>query len=230
MSMMTMINAQVETLSSVQKDNCIQLEQSYCNSTFQNISKIVYPNKTTIYPDLEMQKVGCHFNYTFCNTSSIGWYEVSTTGDVDGEIVTVSYNFEVTYSGSQLSTGQSIIYVVILSMSFLIFFLLLYASLKIPFKNPRNEEGKIINVNNYKFLKIGAIIFSYFSLMFIFGIVQSIANNYLYISGLNNFFEWLYWIMLTMAYPLIVLSIVLGFIVFINDYALKKKIKRHNWR
>jgi hypothetical protein len=36
----------VETLGYVEQDKCVNLVQSYSNSTYTNLTKIQYPNKT----------------------------------------------------------------------------------------------------------------------------------------------------------------------------------------
>ena len=84
----------------VKTGDCVRLRQSYCNSTYQFVTKIVFPNQTISYPNYSMNKVGCDFEYNFCDTNQNGEYEIGTTGDVDGINTSVSYTLFSSPSGN----------------------------------------------------------------------------------------------------------------------------------
>lgn len=227
-----LINAEVQNLGTVKNGDCISLLQSYYNSTWCNITKINYPNKTAFNVNIAMDRdLNGNYNYTFCDTFINGEYQVTTTLDIDGEVTTVPpYSFDVTPNGFQINVATAILQVILFLAVFGVFLLLLYASLKIPFGNLASPEGKIISVNNFKYLKIGAIALSYVVLMFLFAILDSIMVNFIFSGSSNKIFEWLYNIMLAFMIPVAIASIVIGFAVFINDIYVKKKLQRRYWR
>jgi uncharacterized membrane protein len=64
------------------------------------------------------------YNYTFCDTNTLGIYLVSTFGNPDGTLTTGNICFEVTPTGDNLSNSQTVLYFVpLLIFGFLVFFL-----------------------------------------------------------------------------------------------------------
>ena len=111
-----MINA-VETLGTFQKDECIDLVQICDNCTSNNISYINYPNGTKLLLNTEMTKDNTYYNYTFCNTTSLGNYVVNGLGDLDGVITVWNYDFDVTYTGEKVSLSNIILALIYIIMS-----------------------------------------------------------------------------------------------------------------
>jgi len=95
-------------LGTVQKGKCIELQQSYSNSTYTNFTQIQYPNKTVEPIGKLMTKRGPYYNYTFCNNDLNGDYYVSTCTDVDGFDTCVSYNYIVTSTGDLFNISQGL--------------------------------------------------------------------------------------------------------------------------
>jgi hypothetical protein len=224
-------SAEIQTLGIRTQAQPINLVQNCLNSTYSNITRIVYPNSTNaINIQTAMTKNGDDYNYTFLNTNSLGQYLVY--GQCDENLVKTNwvYDFWITPSGTELSVGQSILYTIGLIIAIVIFFLTLYASIVTPFKNGRDEHGKIISVNNLKWVKVGFIAITYFMLLFIVGLADGIFRNFLSVVGVNMFFNWLYYILLSLMYPLFVLGVVLMFVIYIVDYVAKKKLKRKYFR
>lgn len=112
-------------LSPVQQEECKNIITN-SNSSAINITEITSPspNSEIIIRNVPMTKVGSSFNYTFCNTTKVGVYDY---GYCDFEGNCYSNDFEVTESGSNLTTAKGMIYIAsILSMLFvaILFFLI----------------------------------------------------------------------------------------------------------
>lgn len=125
--MLSSISAEVQELPDKAKPGeCIQLRQSYKNSTYSNLTKIVYPIDNRLdYVGALMEDHGGEYNYTFCDTTQIGKYEYCTCTDVDGEpCVTSCASFEVTPSGLSSTIGFYAIFLVIIILIFLLGFYL----------------------------------------------------------------------------------------------------------
>ena len=211
------------------KVQCI-INGTYCSgSAFCNVS-ILYPNSSLMITNKMMTNQISFYNYTLNGSMVIGEYSCSAMC-CDGSLCgTNGCTFNITPNGFILSTSQSMLYIFGLILAVFVFLMLLIPAIKIPFRNFVGEEGKVISVNNFKFLKVGAIAFAYLTLVFIFGLANAITRDYLYTIGVNKFFDWGYWILLTLSYPLIILAIVLGLAVFINDIYVKKKLERRWFR
>jgi len=117
-----LINVDASTLGTFQQDTCVELIQVCDNCTYINITSIRNPNSSIVYSNVEMTKSGEEYNYTFCNTSSLGTYTYTTCGDLDNKVVCESVDFEITPTGYKLSTSQGI-------MSFLTIGILIIISL-----------------------------------------------------------------------------------------------------
>jgi len=149
----------ITTLSEGKQESCIVLPQSYANSTYQNITFIQFPDKTTIEINSYMTKVGSYFNYTFCNTSQLGTYIVNGIGDYDGVDETWAYDFSITPTGKSFSTVDISVYIffllVCLAISF--FSVRLYREYSV-------EKDELTGQQKYELKKRKEFIF-YFTLL-----------------------------------------------------------------
>lgn len=106
----------------IEKETCINIPQIANATTYCNITKLYYPNKSISFKNFGMTKDGISYNFTYCNTSVLGQYIVE--GECDGEVWT--NDFKVTPTGYEASTSQgfisffSILLMVFLSMVCLI--------------------------------------------------------------------------------------------------------------
>lgn len=105
----------IEKLGPYKKDSCISLPQTCSNCTFVNITKIQYPDSTINYLNVMMTKQGPDYNYTFCSTSTLGNYIVTTCGDANGIYQCNNYYFEVNSTGLNNLLG---FYIIILLIGF----------------------------------------------------------------------------------------------------------------
>ena len=166
------------------------------------------------------------FNVTGGNFSSIGEYSYITqcNSSVAGGFVSVP--FIVTGGGVEMTTATALIYIIfILTLGFLLFYTLV-AAVRIPFKNTVSEEGKVLSVNYLKYFKVIMMFFSYFLLMFLIGIVRSVMYNYLLVTGAEKVFEWLWWTMFYLIWPIIVTSLIVLLITFLTDRKLTSALER----
>jgi len=107
-----------------------------------------------------------------------------------------------------------------------IFIMCLYGAIRLPYKNKRADDGRLVSVNDLKYLKVFLYTLSYILLMFIFGIGRSLSANFLYLNGLERIFNFLFWILFSFLWPLMVLSIILTIIIYLDDKRLKKAMMR----
>ncbi len=219
----------VTSMSSIppsEQNKDISLIQVCDNCTFVNVTTVRLPNTTIVNINGNMTEFQNTYNFTFGTTELLGTYIYTTCGDPDGIFTCESSDFVITATGSILSTGESIIYIIFLIAIIFTFCLCLYGATVIPFKDGRNPEGRIISINDLKYLKIVLIVFSYLLLMFIFGITRSITANYLFTNGAHKVFNFLYFVMFSFLWPGMVLALLLTVIYFLNGVKLKKALNR----
>ena len=193
-----------------------------------NIS-IIHPNSTYITNTSVMtNENNGEFSHTvnFAEVTDLGIYKWNAyCCDVD-KCASGFGKFEITATGDTLSTGESIVYVIFLIGIIFAFLLCLYGATKIPFRNVRSQDGHIIQVNDLKYVKIICIVFCYLLLMFMFGVTRSVLANYLFLNGAYKVFNWLFWILFSFVWPLIVVSLLLTLVYYIDGKKLKKALMR----
>ncbi len=134
--------------------------------------------------------------------------------------------FKVTPNGKELSLPQGIMYIFLLILSVLVFLALIMGSIKFPWKNIVNDDGKLISVNDLKWAKLACIIFSYLTLLFITGLIYTISEDYLNLGGPSSFFYVIHRILLALVYPSAVIIPWLILIMVVADKKSKKFIER----
>lgn len=197
---------------------------TYCNIT----SITSQANSTPLVSNVVMSLRTSEFNYTLqANyTSMIGNYKISGICGDGGQIITWNYDWKITPNGSELSVPQGILYLVFLIAAIGIFLLCLYYAVKIPWKHRRDEEGYIIGVNDLRYFKLFLIVICYIVLMFSAGLLRGITANYIPEIGVSGFFEWIFWIMLSLMYPIIICAFIIALIIFLTNRKLYEGIKR----
>ncbi len=99
MFLISLVAAEVQTLGTFKRYECVGLIQTCSNCTYNNISNVIYPDSSVALSENVMTKVNTNYNYTFCNTSELGEYIVNGFGNPDGEKTTWNYNLFITETG-----------------------------------------------------------------------------------------------------------------------------------
>ena len=224
---MQVVSAEVFSLPTTQANKCIQLVQTCSNCTFVNVSTVSFPNQTILNLNQQMSNpTPSFYNYTFCRTQDVGYYSYSTFGNPDGQQSTASISFEVTTTGTNISTSQGILYAISFAILLPLFFLFLFGAIMVPFDNPRNSEGYIEGINYYKYAKIMLWVFSYIILMGIFYMAWNLGDVFLGANSIGNFFQFLFWFMVAWMLPIVAVSFVIIIKNLIDDAKINEGIKR----
>jgi len=225
---LTVVQAQ-DTVYQVNQEVDVKLiciNEGYCSASSYCTNSIIAPNSTAIVNGQNFTNQNSYHNYTLTH-DTIGVYQVGgfcIDGDYSKE---VDYKYYVTESGELLSTGQSVIYISMLLLSIILFSFSFYWMIVIPFGNFFDyETGKLTGTNDWKYLKMFLIPVNYVMLMWIFGLCRSIAANYLLLPGPALFFQWAFWVMLSFAFPLVILALWFLFLTIINDRKINDALER----
>lgn len=219
------INA-IETLGTYQKDSSINLIQQCVNSTYANITRIVYPNSTfAMDTNTVMTRNVNDYNYTYSSTSLLGQYLVYGICDENNKKVDWQYDFYITNSGYGLTIEQSILYCLFMFVLIFAFIISTILAIKIDFKK-RGNDNQVIGLNDFRYMKIFFMVLSYFILLFILGITKSIMINFMFLTEFAGVLNWLYWLMFAFIFPIIVVAILFGTITFLEGKKIQKLIER----
>lgn len=121
------VSGSMSSLGTFEKGGCIDLLQTTPDYSVCNITSVISPNSTVLLgEEVEMEREGTEFNYTFCNTSESGEYKVNGYCGSGSSKETWNYFFEVTPTGQEFTTGKSLgglgIIGIAISLSFLFVF------------------------------------------------------------------------------------------------------------
>jgi len=221
-------SAEVQSIGPFQSGSCINLPQSCSNCTFVNITKIQMPNSTTINPsELMSTRNGINFNYTYCPPENVlGKYIITTLANPDGESVSVDYDFIMNGSGQEVTIAQAIVYIFSLIIGFLILGFTIVGVTKIPFRNTRAEDDSVISINNLKYVKVVLLVFVYLEVLFLVAMARNISIGFLMLTDVGQFFNILYFIMLSGTLVLFPLIFFFTITVWLADKQVQKDLER----
>lgn len=221
------ILAEVQTYPTVKRGDCIQLSQSFYNSTFQNISTILQPNKQFLILNVPMSNVGGgFFNYTFCNTTQDGEYLVNGYGDKNGVIESWVYNFFVTKTGVILTPSESYFYIFFIVLLFIFIMFMVYLSTTIPLKNDSNPDGTITKITKKKYLKLLTMEFTFGLILLFINLLAGLFNSFTSFSFLSSLIDGIYLFFLVTTYGATFIIFTIMFIMIYWDIWIAIDIKK----
>lgn len=127
-----LISSSQSSIGTYEIGSCIDLPQTCSNCTFNNITTIIRPNGTDEINNV-MTKDETHYNYTYCNTETLGNYFVNGIGDDDGITTVWVYSFEVTTTGFRgIQSGEGTLLSLVLGGLLVVSILFFITTLKVP--------------------------------------------------------------------------------------------------
>jgi ABC-type multidrug transport system permease subunit len=216
---LTLIQADQTSLGTFKQGSIITISQTCDNCTYVNITRVKLPNSTEIIINKNMnQPVTGNYNYNINYTNDQGHYIVSTCGDLNGGYVCQNYDYYISYSGSDLSIGQSIIYIVLILINLIFFGICIYAGIVTNGSNSPDEDGKVLP-NYKKYLKIFFFFLAYIMIIWFSFNLWQVSLNFLNQIFLINFFFSIWQILLVSILPVTAIFLIF---VFVNLFTDKK--------
>jgi uncharacterized membrane protein YhdT len=214
------------SLPPVEAGECIELSQTCDNCTFINITTIRFPNSTIALNDLVMTQDGTEYNYSFCDTRTLGTYTYKTEGDPDGLAEVESITFEVTGTGFEFTQARSTFYTALLIILMFLFVISLFAVSKLPTKDATDEFGVIISINHLKYLRPVILIIVWVILLSIVFTSSNIAIAYLGSNMFGNLLFTIYQLMFWITIPAVFIVFIFIFVQIFRDREVKSLIER----
>lgn len=189
---------------------------------------IVYPNGSVMVENnlTSFSKGYANFTLFPYNTNIPGEYNGEMECNNGADYGFSTFNFKITPTGTELTTAQGLINIIFLISSFIIFTLCFFGAVHFPFGNNRDYDGAIISINDFKYVKVFLICITYVMLLFIVGLLRGITYSYLWDLGVYKFFNWIYWILFSFLWPLMICMFLFSLILFINDKKINKALRR----
>lgn len=155
---------------------------------------------------------GSYYYLVDCSTSSFGGF--------------VSSSFEVTSTGEEFTIQKAIIYSVFFAILIFIFILTIFGIEKLPPSNAKDEEGKIISINNLKYLRATLWMFEWMIVIGILFISSNLAFAYLGEELFANVLFTLFNICLGLSPIIIIVWFFWIFAEIFQDRKIKKLLER----
>ncbi len=120
-------------LDDFKQGECAKLEQTCDTCTYVNLTKVskTGANATSWNINQPMTKVGVDYNYSFCNTNSLGNYIYTVVGDKDGEIDTEKGYFGITPSGNS-GSENTVFFIFIITLIYVFTFVSFFYARNVP--------------------------------------------------------------------------------------------------
>ena len=136
---------------------------TYINITITRLTEVVVAN----VPMVNNGSGTWTYNITLSN---LGRHDMTGTGDINGVDTSFATYFVVTPNGEEITSGQGILYFILVVVFFGLLILLFYFVMVIPKENIVNNRGDIVEISVIKYLRIFflALISQYKELFFLF--------------------------------------------------------------
>ena len=227
--LISIASAEIQTLGVFKQNTNITLIQICGTCTFNTINSVLYPNSSIALSNISMTKDGTFYSFVLNNSFTLtnGDYIVNGFGDLGGTNTSWSYNFEITATGFHLETSDSLIYIVILIATFILFLSFLYPAITLPYSNRINEEGSITKIIKLKYLKLLSIWFSFGFMMWFLQTLNILSTSFIKIDYLSNFITriFTYTQGLSVGFTFLILTIII--IAIWKDILWNEQIKKH---
>jgi len=224
------IDAQLTDLGTFKQSEDISLIQLCDNCTFNNITSVTSPNSTALIANVEMTRDGTGYNYTLLRNFTLGLqglgrYNVNGFGDLNGIDTVWAYTFKVTKTGTDLKTGESLIFILLTFAMFIFFMICFYFAIVTPYSNEINKSGMVIKVTKLKYVKLFFISLSYIIFIWFLNVLIGLSDNFVSLTLFFGFMSFLFQFLNFVAWPFIIFILVLSLFEIIRDANFNKNIK-----
>lgn len=222
---MPLVSAEIQTLGIFRTEGIVTLIQSCSNCTYNNISSIIYPNSTQSMGQTAMNQLGTLYTFNYNKTDALGTYIVNGFGDLDGIKTSWAYTFEITNTGTEATVAQAIIYFIAILLLSALFSFCFYWAVSIPWSHTRDEDGYILQFNDLRYVKMMMWFVSYILLIGISWLAYNITWGLLSFNTAGNIFNFVYWFLISLLFPILVLFAITTVVNFIFGKKLQNAMR-----
>lgn len=192
-----------------------------CNITIQ------YPNATLMFDNFEATRNPSFYNITLKDTSVLGFHQYQSycTNTSAGGFSPELY-YLINSTGEVFNIEKALVYLFVLFLALTIFGLCLWGAIKIPFDNKRDDVGKVVGMNDLKYVKIFLWFMSYLIAISILFMGQTVAGI-LEMGVAFGLFRWGFWFLIVFLLPSFIMLMTVMFIRFWADKKVFDMIERN---
>lgn len=211
-------------MGNFQQNSNITLTQTCPTCTFLNIT-VTDPTSLVLFNNTPMTFSDNLFSFgpNSSITQVIGTYFVQGTSNLDNPFKAC---YTVTNISTQITTPESIIYIILTIGVFMLFIFTFWAGIGLPARNRRNELNRVIGVEFMKYPKLGCLFLSYAFFTWLINILFTISSNFVTLTQFQGFFEMIFNFLLAGLYAFFVATIVIFFILAAKDLRLVNLLTR----
>jgi hypothetical protein len=203
---------------------CLDENNSYCSSGTSLIISVEYPNGSNALNNKSMTHNPSFYNITL-PTDSIGNYAcIIISPNTNGTIS--EFTYDVTGTGERRDITKGILYISFLAILVFLFIVNMYGMGKLPKGNDTDPYGRLLSINNLKYLRSILWVFSWVILLVIVFTSSNLALVYANDTMFGDMLFNLYRIMMTITLPMTVIWFAFLFIQIFKDREMKKMIER----
>ena len=222
---MPLVSAEIETLGIFRTEGVVTLIQNCGNCTYNNVSSVIYPNSTQAIGQVAMSQLGTLYSFNYNKTDALGTYIVNGFGDLDGVKTSWAYTFNITNTGTEATVAQAIIYFIAILLLSALFSFCFYWAVSLPWNHTRDEEGYILQFNDLRYVKLMMWFVSYILLIGISWLAYNITWGLLSFNTAGNIFNFVYWFLISLLFPILVLFAITTVVNFIFGKKLQDAMR-----
>jgi len=161
------------------------------------------------------------------NFSEIGEYSILFYCEVE-EVIGGFFEFaiDVTKTGKEINTSESLIYFILFFGVFLLFALSFYFMISVPYSNKIDEKGVVIQLTKLKYVKLGLILLTWVLFTWVLNILIGLSDNFVSLTMYYGFFGFMFSIMNRLALWVGITVIVIAFFEIIRDSNIQENISK----
>jgi hypothetical protein len=204
---------------------CYDTSSNFCNGlTNCNIS-IRNPDGDTIINNVAMDWFSTYYDYNATAITTIGDYS-GTVYCIGGNTKYIDFNFKITPSGMISTSGESLIYSILIIIIVFFFALCLFGSFKIKSNNEYDMGGKLMKITYGKYLKMFLFWLSIVFLWILFFLGWQISDKVLMFDFVGMVFHTSFTVLTYLIAPFFFAFVVLAIFQWTADLELWKLAER----
>lgn len=156
--------------------------------------------------------VGDYAYLVHCNSSNLGGF--------------ASAPFIVTKTGTELTTEESLIYILLTLAVLGLFILSLYAMIVTPYSNEINGKGAVIKITKSKYVKLGLILLSYVLFVWLLNVLIGVSDNFVTLTMYYGLISFLFLTLNYLALPISIFILVLCVFEIVRDINVNRLLNK----
>lgn len=207
-----------------QQNSNVTITQICPTCTTINIT-VTDPDSEILFENEAMTLSNGVFSFGPNNTISekLGIYFVQGNSNLDNPFKSC---YIITNIESDISTPESIVYIILTFFVFLMFLFCLWGGIGLPARNRRNELDRVIGIEFMKYPKLGLLLLSYAFFTWLVNILLILSNNFVTLLQYQAFFTMVFNFLMAGLYAGFVFTIIIFFILAARDLKLVDLLTR----